>query len=152
MGKMITDHTEICVYFELIRQLAPKKLLDFGMFLKRIGAVSRQAMDLEIAEKIKMTAVDLFPEVAFPVYTKVYNQIIPLHAWEPKERYDLTCFFSVNEELGNQRRKYWKQLVSISDCLISDTRDPEFTQFLVDHFRAQAVEVNGKTYAVAYRM
>lgn len=151
MRKIITDDSEIYVYFELIKRLQPKTVLDFGMFLKRIGAVSRQAMDAEISEEIEMTAVDLFPETAFPIYTKVYDRIVPLYAWEPKERYDLTCFFSVNEELGNQKRKYWKQLVPVSDCLISDTGDPEFTQFLIDHFRAEAVEVSGQTFAVAYR-
>lgn len=150
--RTIIDDAEIYVYFELIERLAPKRILDFGMFLKRIGTVSRQAMDREIPSDVWLEAVDLFPEIKLPVYKRVYDEITPLTEWRGAERYDLVTFFSVNEFLSEEQKKtVWKKLTEIADCVIADTTDPVFVQFLIDHFRAEAVETDGKTYAVAYR-
>ena len=38
MRGIITDETEIYVYFELIKRMQPGSVLDVGMFLTRIGA------------------------------------------------------------------------------------------------------------------
>ena len=39
---------DIYIFFETMKQLEPHSILDIGMFFKRIGAVSRNAMDEEI--------------------------------------------------------------------------------------------------------
>ena len=150
--RVITDAAEIYVYFELVKRLAPKTMLDFGMFLKRIGATARQAMNCEIPGDVRLNAVDLFPEVDFPIYRKIYDSVVPLDVWDGGGFYDLVSFFSVNEFLTGQRKKrIWEKLPDIAGCVIADTRDPEFVQFLMERFRAEAVETDGKTYAVAYR-
>lgn len=150
--KVITDDVTIYVYFELIKRIAPKSILDFGMFLKRIGAVSRQAMNCEIPPETMLHAVDLFPETALPIYEKVYDRIDALADWKSEQVYELVCFFDVNEHLSATRKtQIWDWLALHAACVIADTKDPQFVQFLIDHFNAEAVETDGKTFAVAHR-
>ena len=72
---IIRNENDIYIYFEVITQLEPRKILDIGMFLKRIGSVARKVMDEELSEEIVLDGVDLFPEIDFPVWKHIYNKI-----------------------------------------------------------------------------
>lgn len=65
---IIRNENDIYIYFEVITQLEPRKILDIGMFLKRIGSVARKVMDEELSEELVLDGVDLFPEIDFPVW------------------------------------------------------------------------------------
>lgn len=56
---MITDRNDIYLYFEWIKQTKPVNILDFGIFLQRIGAVSRQVMNCEIPKDIVLEGVSM---------------------------------------------------------------------------------------------
>ena len=72
---IITNENDIYIYFEVIEQLEPQKILDFGMFLKRAGSVSRKVMNREVPEKVRLDGVDFFPETNFPVWKNIYDRI-----------------------------------------------------------------------------
>lgn len=76
MNPYITNQNDLFIYFEVIRQLRAKNVLDIGMTLKRSGAISRQIADSSIQRKVHLTGVDLFPEICIPVYNIIYNQIL----------------------------------------------------------------------------
>lgn len=73
--KCIVNQNDVYLYFEIIRQLKPESVIDIGMFLKRIGAVSRQAMDAEIGTDIELCGVEEMPECSVGVYSVIYDKI-----------------------------------------------------------------------------
>ncbi len=78
MNPYITSQNDLFIYFEVIRQLRAKSVLDLGPTLKRGGAVSRQVADSSLSLDIRLTGVDLFPEIDAPVYNTVYDRILSL--------------------------------------------------------------------------
>ena len=77
MEYAITDRNLIFIYFKTLQDAGISSVIDFGMLLKRMGALSRRALDLGIPEKIRLVGVDLLGAPAFPVYDGVYNCILP---------------------------------------------------------------------------
>lgn len=61
----------------MIKKSGALNVLDVGMFLKRIGAVSRQAMGCEIDAKVQLCGIDLYPDVQLAVYDRIYDIIFP---------------------------------------------------------------------------
>lgn len=72
---ILTNKNDIGVFFEVIEELEPHRVLDIGMFLKRIGCVSRQVMEIGSLEEVILDGIDVFPEVDFPIWKKIYNRI-----------------------------------------------------------------------------
>lgn len=75
VNKCIVNQNDVYLYFEIIRQLKPERVIDAGMFLKRIGAVSRQAMNVEIGEDVELCGVDAMPECSAAVYDVIYDKV-----------------------------------------------------------------------------
>lgn len=153
---IITNENDIYVYFELIKQLNPKAILDAGMFLKRIGAVARAARGCELHPQMHLTGVDVFPGYDFPIYHRIYDRILPLHAvttpsggHDTPDSYDLAVLFHVNEHLSdNEKNALWNYLAHHCTCIIGDTTDAAFTNFCLTHGTCQAVSLEGQQYAV----
>ncbi len=61
---ILKNENDIYMYFETIEQLAPQRVLDIGMFLKRIGSVSRKVMDREVPAEVCLDGID-FPNFSF---------------------------------------------------------------------------------------
>lgn len=98
---ILTKKNDIYVYFEVIRQLEPNSILDIGMFLKRIGNVSRQVMDeYAVPEEVILDGVDFWPELDFPIWKIVYDNVLKKDAWLEKglaEGYDLAIMLGTKE-------------------------------------------------------
>lgn len=75
MNDYITNQNDIYMYFEIINQLEPSKVLDIGMFLKRIGAVSRQCMNCGIDREIILDGIELMGDISLPIYSTVYDNV-----------------------------------------------------------------------------
>ena len=67
----LVDSDTIFLYFKVINDIQPKKVLDMGMLLKRAGALSRDIGNIEIDEGILLDGVDLLPEVDAGVYSGI---------------------------------------------------------------------------------
>lgn len=107
----ITSGDDIFFYFEIIKQLQPQSMLDVGMFLKRIGAISRQAMSMEISQDMFMYGIDFFPEVNLPIYNQVYNGILPKQ-----------IFMANSEVIKNDKSLHFDIAVLLSvDGLLDET-------------------------------
>lgn len=112
MRGTITSGNDIYFYFEMLRQLSPKRVLDVGMFLKRIGAVSRQAMATELSSQIQLCGVDLFSEVPLPIYEQIYNEVLEKESFflqQTKtfatEKFDVAVALRVGELLAEQEKE-----------------------------------------------
>ncbi|MCI8785713.1 MAG: hypothetical protein HFI84_03515 [Eubacterium sp.] len=99
---ILKNENDIYMYFETIEQLAPQRVLDIGMFLKRIGSVSRKVMDREVPAEVCLDGIDLFPQLQFPVWDTVYDVRVSLNRFlaEPKGNgYDLAVFLGMDAVL-----------------------------------------------------
>lgn len=97
---ILTDENDIYIFFEVIKQLEPQKILDIGMFLKRTGSISRRAMNCEVPEEVRLDGIDFFSEMNFPVWKNVYNQIMSPEQFLEKNtvrEYDLIILLGVKE-------------------------------------------------------
>lgn len=92
----ITDTNDIFVYFEVIGMLSPGSILDIGMFLKRIGAVSRGVMSGVIPNKAKLCGIDLEPNLSIPVMASIYDSVITYENYDTKkDTYDLSIMLRI---------------------------------------------------------
>lgn len=97
---ILTDENDIYIFFEVIKQLEPEKILDIGMFLKRIGSISRKAMNCEVPEEIRLDGIEFFPEINFAVWRNIYDQIMSVEQFSEKNtvgEYDLVILLGVKE-------------------------------------------------------
>lgn len=85
----ITNKNEMFVFFQMIEQIEPESVLDVGMFLKRIGAISRNVLDSSIDENIRLDAVDIDDGVKLAVYDTVYTNIVTLQKLDLIQKTDL---------------------------------------------------------------
>ncbi|MBQ4284558.1 MAG: hypothetical protein IJB96_11615 [Lachnospira sp.] len=99
--KCITNANDIYVYFEIANMVEPERILDVGMFLKRMGAISRQAMLRTIDDDIYMCGIDCMEECQVGVYDNVYNRI---------EKMSDVCSDSVDCKLGKYDLAYMMRL------------------------------------------
>ena len=132
-SKIIVNQNDIFVYFEMIKRNEPKSILDIGMFLKRIGAISRQAMEYEIPQDILLDGIDIFPEFGMSVYEMVFNkiktigeitnQIVELSKSETidGEKYDLAMLMRLSGVLlKEQEQMLWMYALTHSKLIFSD--------------------------------
>lgn len=150
---MITDRNDIYLYFEWIKQTNPTSILDFGIFLQRIGAVARQVMNCEISKDIILEGVSMSEKVQ-PVYTKIYDKITnikSIHILDTKV-YDLIYFFDMNSEYNNtmmiSKEALWSWLLNHGKMIVADTNDVDFVNFMTSHAACQAIDLEGRQYAL----
>lgn len=74
----VTKKNDIYVYFQLIKEIEPEKIVDIGMFLKRIGAISRNVLDNSIHEQIVMEGTDVEESPNTKICDTIYNRIYSL--------------------------------------------------------------------------
>lgn len=97
---ILKNENSIYIFFEVISQLEPASVLDMGMFLKRVGSVSRKIMDREVPKETVLDGVDFFPEISFPIWSTVYDRIVRAEEYFRKEdgkKYDLAAVFGMEE-------------------------------------------------------
>lgn len=97
---ILANENDIYIFFEIIEQLEPKSILDLGMFLKRVGSVSRKIMNNELPCDIRLDGVDFFPEINFPVWNNVYDEIINYKTYfgnNQNRKYDCAILLGTKE-------------------------------------------------------
>lgn len=119
---------DIFVFYEIINDIKPEKVLDVGMFLKCVGSVSRKAMSTEIDEKIWLTGIDLMPVIQFPVLRSIYDEIYTIQEFICKEesitKYDLGIYLKVeNRKLLGKEMKIMDKILSKCCYFFSNDRD-----------------------------
>lgn len=149
MEGIITDMDEVFFCFEMLKNLSPDRVLDIGMFLKRIGAVSRQAMSHGISPDIYLCGVDFFSQYSLPVYEKVYDEIWDRETFcEKTGHFDAALMLDAAEYLSGEE---WQRLrVYLPQCVtgvLADMRTADcfLTQGIVSAY--QPVAVGEKQFA-----
>ena len=110
----ITDKTDIFVFFEIIRQTGAESVLDAGMFLKRIGAVSRRVGDIEIDVTLTLDGLDMRGAPKLPVYGTIYNNIFEGESMLKGRRYDLAICMRTEDAFDAKR------MTAVAGALLTD--------------------------------
>ncbi len=98
--QIVTDENDIFFYFEMIRQVRPESVLDHGMFLRSIGALSRSVRDMRFSEDICLVGVDTDPVCGLGIYETVYDRIVtPYDMFMSQDHYSLALIM-MPEETG----------------------------------------------------
>lgn len=125
----IVEENEVYFYFEMLNNIGGKRILDAGMFLKRIGAVSRQAMDCEIPESVQLYGIDLFPETGMAVYRNIYDEILtgeqffgqPRMAWK-HHHFDTAVLLETEACLSEEESGIlWNYVLQNAESVMADT-------------------------------
>lgn len=77
MEYAVTDKKLVFFYFKSLQGTENRSVIDIGMFLKRMGSLSRSALDLTIPAETALLGVDSPYAPSFPVYEKLYDRVIP---------------------------------------------------------------------------
>lgn len=116
----ITGQNDIFLYYEVMDQIKPESVLDIGMLLKRVGAISRQIKGREIERGIVLDGVDFRQEIHAGVYEMVYDHIYGLDNWMTDRQYELCFMFCAEgyislkkqEDMALWLRKHTRYLVT----------------------------------------
>lgn len=150
MNNMIlTDETDIYTYFEIIEKAEAKSILDIGMFLKRIGSVSRQVKDKEIPVGKILDGVDCFSSIQCPVWTKIYDKIYSIDELfdsDSNETYELATVLHVQECMSNEIFvAMWKWLCSHVSYILTDVSIDSVGK-MIKYDTELPIDVDGKKY------
>ena len=144
-SQVITDENDIYIYFELIRILQPASILDVGMALKRMGAISRQAMHCEIPRDALLDGIDWQPEIDFPVYHKVYSNIYTMDQF-PEQKYDLAILLAAQ---GFVNVKLLERIAVSAKNMFFDADDMICRNYMAAKYECQAIQFEGRTFGLA---
>ena len=111
---ILKNENDIYIYFETIEQLEPGNILDVGMFLKRIGSVSRKVMSREIPAYIQLDGVDFFPETSFQIWEKIYDSITDVSALYQKQDFEAVSEKAAKHTrylLADRNLKQWNKIL-----------------------------------------
>lgn len=146
---ILKNENDIYLYFETIEQLEPKHILDVGMFLKRIGSVSRKVMDREVLADIRLDGIDFFPEKKFAVWECIYDSIIDAASFlkdRREESYDLAVFLGT--ETLTQKPGFAETAEKAAKCvryLLADQNLQQWNEALPKS-RIKKLNLEGKLY------
>lgn len=126
---VISDENMNYIFFQVINRIEAKRVLDVGMFLKRTGSVSRGMMDEKISESVQLVGIDFWPEITFPVWKYIYNDVYTVEEYlkaEEGKKYDLAVLLGkleLSESIGYD--EIVKKVKRQASYLLTDTLSEE---------------------------
>lgn len=120
-SEIIVSADDITAYLNIIRLIEPQSILDVGMFLKRIGAVSRRNRNVEIASTARLDGVDFMDNLKLPVMNVIYDNVFPLQQ------------FINSVRAGEQLTTHYELAILLyPDCRLSCEEERELWRYLSD--------------------
>ena len=150
MEKMIlTSETDMYAFFEIIDRTEAENILDVGMFLKRIGAVSRQVKDKEIPLEKKMTGVDFFSSTDCPVWNTIYDSIYRSNEFflpKNNQTYELAMMLQLEHCVDRKESvQMWNWLATHVSYIMTDWNVEEIRKLA--KFKADTeITIDNKSY------
>lgn len=129
---VLVEIDDISVYYNVINMISPETILDIGMFLKRIGAVSRRNLNVGIENNVILDGVDYMLDLYIPVMTKIYDNVflVPeftsLMLREKLRKYDLVVL--LNPESGmaaDLERSIWNNISQKAKYILTNLQPEE---------------------------
>ncbi len=146
--------TTIQAFFYAIEQKEPESVLDIGMFLRKIGSISREFGDKTIGDKVRLCGVDHGDETLFPVYRALYDDILDYPQFldddkDASEHYDLALYLGMAQEqksVPDERLLDW--LRTRTDYLFTEYNDDAGMEKLGRYGTVTGITLDGEGYLV----
>ena len=128
MSSIITDKDLSYFYFEMIKSSGAQTVLDVGMFLKKMGTVSRQALGSGIGMNVKLYGIDTIPEIRLAVYDKIYDEIITEKEFidygivddsGKEKQFDVASLLSLDEISIECKNKVWMYVLKNAKAIMT---------------------------------
>ena len=148
---VITNQDDMYIYFEIINQVEPNNVLDIGMFLKRIGAVSRHVMDLGIDADIRLDGVDYMSDMSVNVYKKIYDDILSCDTLMDNEDayYDLVYLLRPQAIMtSKQEELWWTWLAGHAKYVVTDCNTQHRLDYVSSKGDFRDVEIDSSVYGI----
>lgn len=121
----ITNSNAMFCYFEMIQKLGAKSVLDAGMLLKRIGAVSRQMAGVEVGADILLCGIDMCSEIYLPICWDIYSEIITGDDFINRLQDHIECFACM------EGRKFDLAVMLESDHILDESKKIKITEYFM---------------------
>ena len=142
MSSIITDKDLSYFYFEMIKSSGAQTVLDVGMFLKKMGTVSRQALGSGIGMNVKLYGIDTIPEIRLAVYDKIYDEIITEKEFidygivddsGKEKQFDVASLLSLDEISIECKNKVWMYVLKNAKAIMTEKKmaDTQVQQGLI---------------------
>lgn len=151
MNRIITGSNNIYIYFKAVDLCAVNSMLDVGMFLKRCGCISRQAMDQQIPVSVDLTGIDLMPDYPLLVYNQIYNRIAAREEIErePDRFYDLSVMLCLPPLVSKVEEIHlWMMAVRQSRAILADYESSSYFLKQGLFTDAHVISVDGENYCL----
>ena len=137
----ITSKEQMSFYFLTLNEIEPASVLDMGMFLKRIGAVSRSALDEKISEDILLDGVDFRGTPELPIYHPIYNHIFSSDQID-QQKYDVAVLLQPEDIFSRQEIRRLLRWCPKSVSLLLTDLDVRILQDIFPHTQMKALGVS----------
>lgn len=142
----VTDENDIYIYFEVIKRIQPACILDVGMMLKRIGALSRQAMSCSIPQEVRLDGVDLYSDIELPIYQVIYDHIYSVEKL-PDRKYDLGIALCVEKSINLALIEY---LCMHASVILYDVDQKNAADYVMKRYPCQELKLEQRVFGLAY--
>lgn len=143
----ITDETDMFVYFEIVKMINPKSIIDIGAFLMRIGAISRQVMSAEISADIELDAITTQKESMPLVYNRIYDEIYEVKDISKlKKKYDFAYMLYIKPLVDD------KTFIMLMRWCVENTKlfvieeTPTIDEYGIDVMQIQLLQLDDKKF------
>lgn len=135
---IITDSDDMFVFGEVIKNIEARKVLDIGMFLKRIGSISRTFIRDYDTEQMQIDGIDFDKDIHWGIFETIYDNIYELKRLDElssnisEQYYDLAVMIKTTNYLSELLSE--KKMIELCDWLVDSSRfilvDEETLSFL----------------------
>ena len=144
---------DIILYFQAIREMGAKKVLDVGMTLKRFGALDRNIANIRMTEGVRLSGVDLKPEWQVDVYSCIYDSIFTVDDFialpvtkKNMKGYQLAVMLRLRSLFGAEKHdEILKKVCRLSAAVIVSDNGTE-SEYYRNYGNISPIEVGGSRY------
>lgn len=137
----------------MIKSSGAQTVLDVGMFLKKMGTVSRQALGSGIGMNVKLYGIDTIPEIRLAVYDKIYDEIITEKEFidygivddsGKEKQFDVASLLSLDEISIECNNKVWMYVLKNAKAIMTEKKmaDTQVQQGLITGYYPVSTEEN----------
>jgi hypothetical protein len=147
MAYEIVNQNDIFVFFNIIQKMEPDAILDVGMFLQRIGALSRRAISMSFSNQVICDGMPLGDQHVFPVSNTIYQSVCDMDT--ARSFYSLAFLLGITDMVSPAvEEQLWTFLRTHAHCVVTDCKQPERLLYLQRQGIVTDFTVSGERYAV----
>ncbi len=145
----ITDENDIFTYFHVINNINPTSVIDVGMLLMRVGAISRAVKGKSVDAQIRLDAFKPAEMPYLAVYDTIYNTIYSNCLDEIEAEYDLAVALDVAELMSDSEIELLFKWCKVhADYLFVDCKSDIVYKKAITMGQVKTIKIDENEYAL----